>query len=533
MRRLIWPLVVFIICLPVALLATGVPIPFFDRPAALPNPLSVPEGDQEIAWLHTTTNATTWERFVSGMVRCQLLVPGLHVDVAAAFSEQTTGVPEIVVSMDGRPGKLRIRWYKLSSDTTAAYWVRALATRSHPPLAVIGGGSSDRALDLARALQTQQNWPGSRPLLFLTTATADTVRSDQGMDDEEALLVNLIEVYRDRTFRFCFTNRQMAESVLEFVWGHPRLRPGPLLDGVGAVASSPATARQPVTIPDDNQPDVLGIVWNDDPFSRDLHERFGDAVRGKAAVETWEVPYSVGGFYGPNFYESRVAESIIDRYRSLSNRRTLLVLSTVTQPARRILRAITEADPAVRDRLVAVTGDGIPVNAVYRDGAFAWPVHSLPVPLVLFTHHHPADWDEEGQESILPPGYDLRPPNSTEDVKLFTELTRIVVEACYPPGSTALASDAEELARRLRSRTPAYFDDRGNRLGGSGEHVVVLWPQTVGSATDAILEVFRRGRFGEWESVRSVPVIQRRSGSGARLAGNGGSRAGRGRRSGG
>jgi hypothetical protein len=29
----------------------------------------VPPGDQEIAWIHTTTNGTTWERFVTGLKR--------------------------------------------------------------------------------------------------------------------------------------------------------------------------------------------------------------------------------------------------------------------------------------------------------------------------------------------------------------------------------------------------------------------------------------------------------------------------------
>src|SRR5579885_1115766 len=178
MTRLLWPLSVLIICLPVAILASGVQLPFFNRPPGLPRPLPVPSGDQELAWLHTTTNGPTWERFVSGVVRAQMLVPGLRVDDSAAFVDQTTGVPEVVVSMDGRAGKLRIRWYKLTGEATADHWVRALADRDPPPLALIGGGSSDRAVDLARALDRRQAWRGDRPVLLITTATADEVRAD-------------------------------------------------------------------------------------------------------------------------------------------------------------------------------------------------------------------------------------------------------------------------------------------------------------------------------------------------------------------
>ena len=88
-------------------------------------------------------------------------------------------------------------------------------------------------------------------------------------------------------------------------------------------------------------------------------------------------------------------------------------------------------------------------------------------------------------------------------------------------------------ARRLRARSPALFDRSGNRLGGTGEYVVVLWPQPAADAADAILEVFRRGGSGGWESVQAVPVVQRRSGPAARLSGAGAPRAAQGRGPGG
>ena len=43
----------------------------------------------------------------------------------------------------------------------------ALAKRDPPPLAVVGGWSSDRARELADALSAT-NWPGAKPALLLT-----------------------------------------------------------------------------------------------------------------------------------------------------------------------------------------------------------------------------------------------------------------------------------------------------------------------------------------------------------------------------
>src|ERR1700736_381747 len=61
--------------------------------------LPVPDGDREIAWLHTSTSASNWERFVAGVQR----VPGFDVDDSQAFLNQTTAIPEVVLS---RPGQV-------------------------------------------------------------------------------------------------------------------------------------------------------------------------------------------------------------------------------------------------------------------------------------------------------------------------------------------------------------------------------------------------------------------------------------------
>ena len=487
MPRAAWIVGVVVICLPVAVLATGVYVPWLDRPAAPARPAEVPAGDRELAWLHTTTSGPTWERFVSGVVRTQLAVPGLTVDDTAAYADATTDVPELVLGMAGREGKLRVRWYKLTADATVDTWVQALAARDPAPLAVIGGGSSDRALDLARALAGRHPDPGTGPLLFITTATADLCRADD--DDLDGR--RLIDIYPGRSFRFCFTNRQMADAVIDYVWRTPDLHPAPPDDGT--------------------LPKVLSVEWKDDPFSTDLYQRFGDALKGKALLDTREVKFSVGGQTVPNFYEAQAAAAILDYCRANPSGRVVLVLPTVTTPARRLLRAIIEADPAVRSRLVAVTGDGIPVNAVYRDADFAWPVAALAVPLVLFCHNNPVGWDDPGGQPA-PPGYALTPPTAADDVLHFADIGRHIVRACYP--DTGLVPDAAALAARLRAERPSLFDTDGERLGGTGEYVCVLRPPAA-NGDPAQLHVVRQTRARTWERVRTVAITAGRPAAGA------------------
>ncbi len=538
MARFRWPLLVLVICLPVAVLATGVRLPFFDTAPRLPQPLPVPDGDREMAFLHTTTNWTTWERFVSGVVRARLLVPGLKVDDSRAFRDRTTEVPELVLTVDGKPGALRIRWYKQTSEANAAQWIQALARRKPAPLAVIGGGSSDRAAELARGLDRQTDWTGDRPLLFITTGTAEELLADADAAAPDQLRPShgLLDVYDRRSFRFCFSNRQMADAVLDFVWASPDFRPAafgdlaPLAVLSGLAADPRAGGGE--SAPPDHPPNVFSAYWQDDPYSTDLHYQFGHAVREKLRCEndptarprvrssSWSIPFSVGGFTRPNQYEAKVVESILQQFQAMPSQRVILVLPTVTNPARRLLRTLYEAAPYLRHRLVAVTGDGIPVNAVFRDGSFAWPVNAVPFPLVMFTHHNPVAWDEPGKTPAAPAGYELAPPTSTEDVLLFAEMTQVMVEAAFgtrpdtPPAEATLVARADALADRIRGRCPPFFDDNGNRVGGAGEYVVVVRPTVVPGAANpapdpnAQLDVWRRRGDRTWDLVRSVGIDQ-------------------------
>jgi len=476
-------------------------------PEAAARPLPVPAGDQEVVWLYPSTAGDAWSLFVIGLKRCEMPVngapSGVAVDDSAAFPEQTTAVPELVVSRAGYAGRLRVRWYKISTEAPIAAWVEALSRRRPAPLAVVGGSTSDRAQELATALDRKVNWNGNRPLFLITTATVDTVLPDA--DDGFARVSeqrNLADVYPGRTFRFCFSNSQMVRAVSDYVLQDPTL-------------AVPAPPRRPTVFP---------LEWQDDPYSGDLYNQFReylfDVLGGPAAPPrvvkdaAFSVPFSIGGFARTNPGEAAAVRAILSELPADTAERSILVLPTGSSaPARRVLLALAERVPASGRRLVAVTGDGMSVNTFYRDAEWAWPARSIPIPVVLFTHANPVGWDGAGDQSP-PAGYRLEPKTSTEEVFLDHTIGRAIVAAAFPAGGARLLGNPDEVAAHLRNRADKFFDDKGNRRGLGGEHVVVVRPTLrYGDTTpgaqrpDATIDVYRREDDGAtWARVGSVPV---------------------------
>ncbi len=527
MKRLRWPLIITIVCLPVALLAYGVHMPGL-TPTTYAAPMSVPTGDQEIAWFNTTTSGANWERFVSGVHRASLLTPGMTVDDEAAFLDQTTAVPEVVIGMEGRAGKLRIRWYKLSSDHRPTFWMKLLAQRDPAPLAIIGGGSSDRALEMAWALARQTEWNGDRPLFLITNATAEKVHSgasETGVrEDGDGVDSDLLQIYPNRSFRFCFNNRQMAEAMLDFVWQSPNLRPqsfaGVAMQAVGSGLLSTYALQ--------HKPNICYVDWDDDPYSSDLIGQCRDALPKvlqayrppgwppvTASISGWQVPFSVGGFTTPNRAEEEAADSMIKELRRLPPQRSLLIVPTVPSPARRFLRVLAASSPTIGRELVAINGDGMGVNTILRDGEFAWPIRGMPIPLVLFTHNNPIGWDEANPTRTIPAAAALTPPSSTEDVLHFAEIVRTLSAAAFAKPGETLGSSADDIASHFRDPATGFFDASGNRKGSTGEYVMVLKPliepDEIGiGMPEARVEVWRKTRGGEWELVRAWMLDQTR-----------------------
>jgi hypothetical protein len=486
------------------------------RPSGSDLPPQVPEGDREVAWIHAATSGASWERFVAGVHKARHDWPRLTVDDSRAFLDQTTAVPEVVVGIEGTGGRLHIRWYKLTSDAKSNYWVNHLATRESPPLCFIGGGTSDRAEELARALADEKtNWHGPAPLLLITTATANTVGGDSGIDQ-----TSLTEVYPGRSFRFCFSNQQMARAVVDFLWSRPNLRPTgdplPALQGIGT-ATAPFADAVSAARRAEQLPAYYALSWDDDPYSSDLASQFHAAFHEPQwpriiMSERRGIPFSVGEVYRPNTWEALAADQLIRKLQAAPLERRALVLPAGAAQARRVLRALTESMPFVGRNLVAVSGDSINFNNVYRDADFAWDIRAIPVPLVFFAHQNPTAWDAESDAGRIRDSARqadlglLLPPTATDDVLLHAFLVRTLVESAYGTDNSepGLRATADVLAGRLREHQAALFEADGNRRGG-GEYVVAVLPRIeIGGGgsqvlPSAALEVWKRESTGATE----------------------------------
>jgi len=506
-----------------------------------PAPLPVAAGELEIVWLYTATNAASWERFVTAVRRTAERLqddhPGLEADVNAAFPQQTTAVPQVALTLPGSGPRFVFRWYKLTSDWKTRDWIEALLKRQPPPLAIIGGSSSDNARELAAHLnQFAEELPeAARPLLLLTTATADRVapypRTRETAAAEEATVsppvggkssrgVRLTRLYPGRTFRFCFTNRQMALAVTDFIWSQADIRP-------------------------DSDP-VYMAKWDDDSYSRDLVDAFWEQLHvvmaqsmanqwawlsGSAAAGLWPPLYpagsgiypvdrlpldpddsgsrfylaipptpqvidsSVGAYSTPNRYEAKVARDLLDLLKNQprQQKRPLMILTGQSQPSRRFLRALLRSVPDLAGRFVVATGDAISFNTVYRDRQIAWNIQDLPFPLVFFCHHNPIDPgagfrpDEDGDNRTEEGEVNTTATTGTEDVLLFGDIVEALIQTGAPVDAPVCA-DAAELAERLAgarllgdrivlgTQGIRLFKKDGQRQSGTGEHVVCLRP---------------------------------------------------------
>jgi hypothetical protein len=494
-------------------------------PTALPLPLAADE--QEIVWLYPATNTAAWERFVYaikdlGDGKGQGSDELTFAIADQAFPPQSAVTPELVLSTPGRAGRLCIRWYKLTGDQDTRYWTRLLLDRQPPPLAIIGGNTSSAGIELARCLaeETAERKQTERaPLLLLTTATADDLPASHPNE------FPLNSVYPGRTFRFCFTNGQMAQAVTEFLRQRPDLWP-------------------------DMDP-VYMVHWHDDPYSRDLSRRFLEALRKPAAIgaagdwaraasaaagsgpfldlahwargsfrldtpASWGLPHSIGTFDRPNRLEvaeaSRLMRMKLEHFPE--QKQPLLIVPGASGPARRFLVAMRRASPDEARRFVVATGDAIAFNTIFRDRNIAWPIQDLPFRLVLFCHRNPVDRQAGFPLDRLKKLHDSSELKGelagTEDLLLFNDLVdalgfawrKILVHEGAPAGELTAAALGAALRethwRRSIDRVSSeerrlpFFDAQGNRLSGTGEHVVYLRPVVRGNAqlAEAVVEVW-------------------------------------------
>jgi hypothetical protein len=353
-------------------------------------------------------------------------------------------------------------------------------------------------------------------------------------DDSRTVL--LPAIYPDRTFRFCFTNRQMVTAVTRFLWGQPELRP-------------------------DSDPAYI-VQWTDDSYSQDLSAGCMRVLDHRAAdnyLQQWgfvtgavglglhpatlagwitsgfrheasarlDVDSSVGSFAAPNPYEAKVVRDLLAQMESARSdgttrpapRRPLLVLTGQQQPSRRLLRDLARSAPDTARRFVVIMGDAISFNTIYRDRQVAWPIQDLPFTLIFFAHRNPID-SSAGFRPIgeSPGGGSPTEASGTEDLLLYRDIVEALSLAYR--GTTTPSEDATDLASGLRAvrnaggrltmgrEGPTLFGSNGQRATGTGEHVVYLRPRFRGDRVlpRAIIEVWERQGDRSWQ--RRDPVLR-------------------------
>ncbi len=507
MKYLLRPSVLVALSLALVVGAVGLWFHFRTEPTG-PTPLPVASGDREIVWLYQATSTAAWERFVTAVKlteeRLSDELPGIRALIDdKAFPSQSTAVPEVALTWNGAGGRIVFRWYKLTSDWKPRDWVAALLKDRPPPLAIIGGSSSDGARDLAVQLRaaTAGLAPERRPLLLLTTATAELVdwpANEPQPDDLDVRLpeavglparVSLSAIYPQRTFRFCFNNGQMSEAVTQFIESRDDLRP----DG----------------------DHVYMVQWKDDAYSRDLVDGFDLSCR-KWMPEfvrfDQEVLSSFGTADAKNRFEIGCVDVLLDQLQSAGGlpafsgsdakrKRSLLVVAGQTLPTRRFLRVLARTDPRAARGFVVATGDALSFNTVYRDRLITWPIQDLPYSLVLFSHANPveasAGFRAHADGPVGTSTIGDSAATGTEDVLLFADILGAAARGVSSPDGSL--SDALGLSERLRTARfdlgrirfgdegTVLFDENGNRASGTGEHVICLRPQFQGGRALAML----------------------------------------------
>lgn len=460
MQRLIAFIVILLV---IGLVATGLYLVIFGPQGTITQVTvaAIPKGDQEAAWLHPATNIATWERFVAGLRE----LPNITVDDSAAFPEDSMKLPVVGLRKPGATGTLWIRWYKLTGQRSIEQWVNELCQRQPPPLAIVGGGNSERARDIALQLHRQQIKDPHRkwPAFLITTATADKV---QNADLGE---VDLMNIYPHRSFRYCFTNKQMAEAICDFV-------------------------RDEVNRDRDLQvssPLVSLVSWHDDPFSEDLVEQFEE--QWKIPNETTVTPdvkkyvigHSVGGLNRPNKLEvAAVGKLVREAIGNPVRGRELLLLPGGPAPARRFLRSLYRTDPLERHFWVVAVADAIDWNTLYRDRRLTWPVEDLPFLLIAFMHRNPVETKLGASRGFVADSSTTETPNptGTDDLLLYRDIGQSLVNCCFTnsDGTKSLINNPDELISNLYeeidSQGQPLFDEQGNRPGRGGEYITFVEP---------------------------------------------------------
>lgn len=459
-----------------------------------PQVKTLDDGDQEIALIEPATSTDDWGRLVTAVKLLELdwakvnpSLPPLRVNLDGAFPSLTADVSEIALSLsDAAHPRLRIRWYKITGEHDAASWIRKLQARKRAPLAMIGGATSDRAVRLAQALQAAYPNPEHpSPVFLITTATSEKTA------DEKPLIAE----YKDRSFRFSFTNKKMVEAILKFVQQTPDL--------------------WVTKTPDDGNVKMHAVVWDDERYSHDLAELFDSEFptyypAGRFIPEG-TIRQAVGDFFRPAPQEQDMVGTLLAEQITPHS---FLVLPTQTVRMRRFLINLWQRSPKDARNLVILNGDAISFNSVYRDRDVVWNILDLPYSMVFFSHRNPIDaaagFTNDEREAV-PGAFPQKTTTGTHDVLLNRDILEAVLYAAYD-AQAALTNDPLKFREALRDTcwrrpngdTPRvgntrlhkedakpmpFFTDKGNRRRDTGEHIVWVKPKFTEDRVDLTSQI--------------------------------------------
>jgi hypothetical protein len=497
------------------------------------------DGDQEIALIELATSIEDWGRLITALQllqddwqRINPALPALDVSTKNAFPLLTADVPEVEFSFAGTPGRLWLRWYKISGEYDAASWVDKLSARGRAPVAVIGGGTSDRAIRLARALHHAYGQSPTAPAFLMTTATADTTSEHNP----------LMRVYPGRSFRFSFTNQTMVASLLEFIdrrqyppdcnWARSLwISKVPEKDALAwAVAGAAASPRLQSSA-------MHAFSWSDERYSQDMAEHFQQEFKKRYPFGEFNlaspIESGVGGFFQPSSDEQFTVGTFLARP---TRPHTFLVLPTQTVRMRRFLINLRQRSPEDARNLIVLNGDAISFNAVYRDRDVLWNILDLPYSLVFFSHRNPVDREAGFRGPREPHGdngkaFPPRGSSGTYDILLHRDIFEALLYAVHDgknmidaPGAvcdrlreTCWHQPADAKARMdrprvyhpgihdLPGRRRMLFDADGDRRKHTGEHIVWVKPNFTDDIVDLKSKIsvwtVRPGQGGVWELV--------------------------------
>lgn len=427
-------------------------------------PESVPAGSHEIAWLAPSNSSVAWQRFIEAVLYFSSSNCGqdLSIDWQDAFPSNPKSIPAIKFTWKSRA--LLWRWYRTEDDYEIA---GKLISRKPQPIAIIGGASTEAAKKLAHAIsKSGSSNQLDKPVLLLTTASANYLSSNNGKPNERKKLMDL---NKGLTFRFGFSNHQMVALIFDFLkqqstWSGPL--PAPWI-----------------------------MRWADDPYATDLEEAIESAWKTipdneklpKEFPQIISIQSSVGGLQRPNSDELLAASSFASRAIVNSNAEgNWLALCGQLFPSRRLLKTLAQITDSRLQGFTVIAGDTIGFNTIYRDWEELWPVKDLPFSVVFFCHQNPVSSEFGFKPS--PTADEKNLASGTDDLLLNRDLIQTLTEAWRNIGEADNSATLAGVIRDIKylpdgprlgpieAKFCSLFDIDGNRNSGSGEHIVTLSP---------------------------------------------------------